>query len=40
MIGELLFFDYDVMAPYLTYMRADVSGKMLQVEPIELTGPV
>ena len=27
------------MAPYLTYMRADASGKMLQVEPIELTGP-
>ena len=37
--GELLFFGYDVMAPYLTYMRADASGKMLQVEPIELTGP-
>lgn len=37
--GELLFFGYNVMEPYLTYMRADASGKMLQVEPIELTGP-
>ena len=37
--GELLFFGYNVMKPYLTYMRADASGKMLQVEPIELTGP-
>ncbi len=37
--GELLFFGYDVMEPYLTYMRADAKGNMLQVEPIELTGP-
>ncbi len=37
--GELLFFGYNVMEPYLTYMRADANGNMLQVEPIELTGP-
>jgi carotenoid cleavage dioxygenase-like enzyme len=37
--GELLFFGYNVIRPYLTYMRADAAGNMLQVEPIELTGP-
>ena len=37
--GELLFFGYNVMEPYLTYMRADAKGNMLQVEPIEITGP-
>jgi carotenoid cleavage dioxygenase-like enzyme len=37
--GELLFFGYNVVEPYLTYMRADAKGNMLQVEPIELTGP-
>lgn len=37
--GELLFFGYNVMKPYLTYMRADASGKLVQVEPIEMTGP-
>ena len=37
--GELLFFGYDVFEPYLTYMRADAQGNMLQVEPITLTGP-
>jgi len=37
--GELLFFGYNVVQPYLTYMRADAQGNMLQVEPIELTGP-
>ncbi len=36
--GELLFFGYDVTAPYLTYMRADKAGNMLQVEPIEMSG--
>ena len=36
--GELLFFGYNVVSPYLTYMRADASGKMLQVEPIEMSG--
>jgi carotenoid cleavage dioxygenase-like enzyme len=37
--GELLFFGYDVTAPYMTYMRADAAGNMLQVEPVEMTGP-
>ncbi len=37
--GELVFFGYNVIKPYLTYMRADAAGNMLQVEPIELTGP-
>lgn len=37
--GELIFFGYNVVSPYVTYMRADASGKMLQVEPIEMTGP-
>ena len=37
--GEMLFFGYSVMDPYLTYMRADANGQMLQVEPITLTGP-
>ena len=37
--GELLFFGYDVREPYMTYMRADANGKMLQVEPITMSGP-
>ncbi len=37
--GELLFFGYNVFEPYLTYMRADAEGNMLQVEPIQTTGP-
>lgn len=37
--GELLFFGYDVMQPYMTYMRADAQGNMLQVEPVTMTGP-
>jgi carotenoid cleavage dioxygenase-like enzyme len=37
--GEMLFFGYDVMAPYLTYMRADAQGNMLQVEPVTMSGP-
>ncbi|MEZ5503409.1 MAG: carotenoid oxygenase family protein [Halioglobus sp.] len=37
--GELLFFGYNVMPPYLTYMRADNAGNLVQIEPIELTGP-
>jgi carotenoid cleavage dioxygenase len=37
--GELLFFGYNVTEPYMTYMRADAAGKMLQVEPITMTGP-
>lgn len=37
--GELLFFGYNVVEPYLTYMRADAGGNMLQVEPITMSGP-
>ena len=37
--GELLFFGYNVVEPYLTYMRADADGNMLQVEPVAMTGP-
>lgn len=37
--GELLFFGYDVMEPYLTYYRADKNGKMLQAEGISMSGP-
>jgi len=37
--GELLFFGYNVVEPYLTYMRADAAGSMLQVEPVQMTGP-
>ena len=37
--GELLFFGYNVIEPYMTYMRADANGKMLQVEPITMSGP-
>ncbi len=37
--GELLFFGYNVIEPYVTYMRADAQGKMLQVEPIQMSGP-
>ncbi|MDX1736236.1 MAG: carotenoid oxygenase family protein, partial [Halioglobus sp.] len=37
--GELLFFGYNVVEPYMTYMRADAGGNMVQVEPIEMSGP-
>tara|TARA_R110000823_G_scaffold47903_4_gene121791 strand:+ start:7821 stop:9254 length:1434 start_codon:yes stop_codon:yes gene_type:complete len=37
--GEMLFFGYNVIEPYLTYMRADAAGNMLQVEAVDLTGP-
>lgn len=37
--GELLFFGYNVVEPYMTYMRADAQGNMLQVDPITLSGP-
>ncbi len=37
--GELLFFGYNVIEPYLTYYRADAAGNLVQQEPIELTGP-
>ena len=35
--GELLFFSYSVMSePYLTYYRVNPTGKLIQIEPIEL----
>jgi len=38
--GELLFFGYGVLtAPYLTYYRADASGKLLQATPVDMGGP-
>lgn len=37
--GEMLFFGYNVTEPYLTYMRADASGELVQVEPIQTRAP-
>lgn len=37
--GEMHFFGYNVMRPYLIYMRADANGDMIQVEDIETQGP-
>jgi carotenoid cleavage dioxygenase len=37
--GELIFFGYNVMEPYLTYMRANAAGEMVQVEPIDTLAP-
>ena len=37
--GELHFFAYDFMMPWLTYHRADAAGRLLQSEPIEVPGP-
>ncbi|MEM8493101.1 MAG: carotenoid oxygenase family protein [Pseudomonadota bacterium] len=37
--GELLFFDYGDEPPYMTFGRADASGKLLQENAIELPGP-
>ena len=38
--GELLFFGYNVVEPYLVYMRADASGTLVQQEPISTRAPV
>lgn len=38
--GEMIFFGYNVMKPYLTYMRADAQGNLIQLEPIETNYPV
>ena len=38
--GELIFFGYNVVEPYLTYMRSDASGELVQVEPINTQAPV
>ena len=37
--GELHFFAYNYMAPWLTYHRADASGRLVQSEVIEVPGP-
>lgn len=37
--GELLFFGYNVMEPYVTYMRAAPTGEMVQMEPLDMAGP-
>jgi carotenoid cleavage dioxygenase-like enzyme len=37
--GEMIFFGYNVMAPYLTYYRADAAGNLIQKEDIVTTGP-
>jgi carotenoid cleavage dioxygenase-like enzyme len=37
--GEMLFFGYNVVEPYLTYMRADASGELVQVEAIDTRAP-
>ncbi|MDH5674294.1 MAG: carotenoid oxygenase family protein [Myxococcales bacterium] len=38
--GELLFFGYDFMEPYLTFHRADAKGQLLPSEVVEVGGPV
>jgi len=37
--GELHFFAYSWLAPYLTYHRADADGRLVQSEVIEVPGP-
>lgn len=37
--GELLFFGYGQMEPYLTYHRADAEGRLVQSEVIPVNGP-
>ncbi len=37
--GELILFGYNVMEPYLTYMRVNAAGEMVQVEGITTQGP-
>ena len=37
--GELHFFGYSFMAPFLTYHRADAAGRLVQSEVIEVPGP-
>ena len=36
--GELHFFGYDFLPPYVTYHRADASGRLVQSRPIEVPG--
>ncbi len=37
--GELHFFYYSYMPPFLVYHRADASGRLVQSEPIDVPGP-
>lgn len=37
--GELVFFDYSMMPPYLTYGVVDADGQLVHHEPIDLPGP-
>ncbi len=37
--GELLFFSYGQLPPYLLYHRADAEGRLVQTEEIEVGGP-
>ena len=37
--GELLFFGYNAVKPYLTYYRVDASGNLVQKEILETAGP-
>jgi carotenoid cleavage dioxygenase len=37
--GELLFFGYSFLPPYLTYHRATADGELVQSEDIEVPGP-
>ena len=37
--GELHFFGYSFMPPFLTYHRADAGGRLVQSEVIEVPGP-
>ena len=37
--GELLAFGYAPLEPYLTYLRVSADGRLVQVEPITVTGP-
>ena len=37
--GELHFFAYNYMAPFLTYHRADAGGRLVQTEVIDVPGP-
>lgn len=37
--GELFFFGYSAMAPYLTYHVADATGRLVHSEAVEVAGP-
>lgn len=37
--GELIGFAYSSLPPYLTYIRVDATGKLVQSTPITVTGP-